>query len=1684
MAQEKQLSPQQVEMMQEGFASMAALGQRMAGVLGSAGKNAEKMYDWTSKTQTSLVEATETADELVEVFKVTTDKTIKLEQKIGDVDAAIAQVQGNFTAVGQAIDFATKKMQETEAAAAASREAIRTAEDKLRVAEEKVARKQLEVARANDMSRTLQDQLRIEESQYNIKMSMGRLSVDEAKAQRLKMDRMRSEISLYNKIAGDKTSEYRNALSVAILTKKETDAVIVRENRRLTLLDSLLTKQKENLKNLETQKQEEIDGLVKKKEILEKILNLEQNRQVLETAGIRAAQTYGILVKGTWNSIAGQSGEWKKTQELIGAAGKAARALAGDPTAIAEFALKIADAAISRFEELDAAAERFRRTTRLLVTQTKAIDKAVREVNVDLQYLGVGIEEGYRAASELYKAFGTSALVSKELIKDTAMMAANLGISEENLAKFNSMFGLSAKKAGMTAMDTAKAATALANMAGVAPNEVMQDMADASKETLMFLSKSPMQLVRAAVEARRLGTTVNSLAASAKQMLNFQDSITSELEASALLGKALNFQAARQAAYEGDVVRSRELAMKQIEKAGDFTKLNVYQQEALAKAAGMTVEEVTKQQNQQKMLAELKNSANAEDRKAYAEYEAMSKRLKEDEKAASKNLLVKGREMAKQQLQQAQMTKITNAFKSIWNDITDALLPIANAIMPLIISAAMILGKVFKVVGGIIRALLLPLQHVIDFISGAVDKVKEMANEGGILGSVFSKIGWVFDKLTWFVSTFGEAILYVVGAATMAVLVFSGGLKTLVVGVWNAVSSFVSGLIPSFVGAGSAAGAAGSSLMSGLVTPIMTAGKTAWDTSKKFVKDLIPGLDGMANKAWDAAKSFLSGLIPALSSGAKSVWKAASSFFSGLIPALISGAGSAWTAAKSFFSGLIPALGAGATSVWTTVTSFLSGLIPAMASGAASVWKTVVSFVSGLIPSLSAGASSALTTAGSFISGLIPAMLSGAASVWTTVTSFLSGLVPAMLSGAASVWTTVTSFLTGLIPALLTAAASVWGTVTSFLSGLIPAMIAGASAVWGAAVSFFSGLIPAAIAGAAALWTMLAPIAPIILAVMGIVAAVYLLKDVFADLDFGEILDSILAPFTGAWDALKEIFSGDGDRGIGEMIVDTLKVVGKLALDLILWPYTTAVNFIGKLFGFDNLGSDILDGIKEGASKVFDILTWPFRTVYNFIGNLFFGDSDESIMERILGSIMSLGSAVLDALIAPFKKAWEWIKGIFGDIGGLIMGGLSAIGGAVLGAVTAPFKAAWEGAKMIGGAISSTFEAAGELASGAIDWVSDTAAEAWDSIQEVGAGVWDGITSFGASAWDSISNFGSSVWEGMEVLGSSVWDTMADAGTEAWDYINEFGSNVWDTMTDLGASAWDGVVDFGTSAWDKIQEAGEDVWNGVTEVGSSAWDKMQELGEDAMDVGSNAWDAMTDVGAEVWDDIIDFGTSAWDTIADAGEAAWERVSEFGASAWNKIQEVSGNVVDFGSSTWDDMVEASADAWEEVVDFGSSAWDSIQEAGEAAWEGILDGGSMLWENMEVAGSALWESMKSAASDVWDNIESVATLANDMFGGSFDISGQIVDQIVMALETTVLTVVIDNMNELTDSIDGLTDAILTLGEQIAERSDSEEETTGNQAVVDKLDELIGLLQDGAIGVKIDGIAASRALARSST
>lgn len=230
------------------------------------------------------------------------------------------------------------------------------------------------------------------------------------------------------------------------------------------------------------------------------------------------------------------------------------------------------------------------------------------------------------AAFESEKLFITSkelGIAFEELTKQTGLIGDFGGETLVTFSTLTQQLGLSAEEAGKLTMlsriqgrntedildNTVRTVGSLVKQSGVAVNVkgVLSDVANVSDAIAVSLGKNPQLIAEAATEARLFGSNLEQVDRIASSLLDFEQSIASELEAELLTGQQLNLEKARLLALNNDLAGlSQELANNEgIIEA--FATGNRIQQEAAASALGLQRDELAKialQQDYNNMSAE------------------------------------------------------------------------------------------------------------------------------------------------------------------------------------------------------------------------------------------------------------------------------------------------------------------------------------------------------------------------------------------------------------------------------------------------------------------------------------------------------------------------------------------------------------------------------------------------------------------------------------------------------------------------------------------------------------------------------------------------------------------------------------------------------------------------------------------------------------------------------------------------------------------------------------------------------------------------------------------------------------------------------------------------------------------------------------------------------------------------
>jgi hypothetical protein len=130
-------------------------------------------------------------------------------------------------------------------------------------------------------------------------------------------------------------------------------------------------------------------------------------------------------------------------------------------------------------------------------------------------------------------------------------------------------------------------------------NQVLEEANKTTGLLRVNLGRTPEGIAKAVAQAKTLGITLNEAAQISGKLLDFQSSIEAELEAEVLTGKQLNLEQARFLALQGKTDEAAAEVLKQVGSLAEFQQMNVLQQQALADATGLTVDQLADQVTKQ-----------------------------------------------------------------------------------------------------------------------------------------------------------------------------------------------------------------------------------------------------------------------------------------------------------------------------------------------------------------------------------------------------------------------------------------------------------------------------------------------------------------------------------------------------------------------------------------------------------------------------------------------------------------------------------------------------------------------------------------------------------------------------------------------------------------------------------------------------------------------------------------------------------------------------------------------------------------------------------------------------------------------------------------------------------------------------------------------------------------------------
>jgi DNA repair exonuclease SbcCD ATPase subunit len=348
-----------------------------------------------------------------------------------------------------------------------------------------------------------------------------------------------------------------------------------------------------------------LDGL-KKIPILGEILNIDDAKEDMRDLAKQGKGSFEILGKGLSSAFSGLG-----PLAIIAGIAKAIQMLVG--------VMFDADKRITSLS----------RNLQITKEEAQGVDTYFKSIKSSLETQFKLTKEIYQAQAELSELSALSSFYSKEAIDAQIILTKELKLSVDEATSLNKIFEVNNEK-NTDALDTAYntvAQYANQNKYLFSAQKILSQASKASGQLLVSFKGSSKALFEATLEANKLGTTLEKTKEISDSLLNFEESISAELEAELLTGKDLNLDRARALALQGDYVEATKAALENVGGLAEFQKLLPIQQRALAKAVGMTGDELADVLIQEKLIKQ--NQKEQYDRFIEAGQERLAQKLAE-----------------------------------------------------------------------------------------------------------------------------------------------------------------------------------------------------------------------------------------------------------------------------------------------------------------------------------------------------------------------------------------------------------------------------------------------------------------------------------------------------------------------------------------------------------------------------------------------------------------------------------------------------------------------------------------------------------------------------------------------------------------------------------------------------------------------------------------------------------------------------------------------------------------------------------------------------------------------------------------------------------------------------------------------------------------------------------------------
>ena len=236
----------------------------------------------------------------------------------------------------------------------------------------------------------------------------------------------------------------------------------------------------------------------------------------------------------------------------------------------------------------------FEKTMVMSSSEAKTLAGTFSETAGELDDINVTSKGMIHTFMDMSQQFGFMAKFSQDTLATATRLQATTGITAEAAGSLAASSEITAgsfddqyKNALATSYELQRQTGVQFDMKGI-----LEETSKVTGTVRANLGGNIEAIAKAVTQAKLFGASLDDVASAGNALLDFESSITKELEAELLIGRNINLEKARAAALAGDQVTLAQELQKEAGTLSEFQDMNVIQQQALAAAMGMTSDQM------------------------------------------------------------------------------------------------------------------------------------------------------------------------------------------------------------------------------------------------------------------------------------------------------------------------------------------------------------------------------------------------------------------------------------------------------------------------------------------------------------------------------------------------------------------------------------------------------------------------------------------------------------------------------------------------------------------------------------------------------------------------------------------------------------------------------------------------------------------------------------------------------------------------------------------------------------------------------------------------------------------------------------------------------------------------------------------------------------------------------------